>query len=182
MDQENITFSKNQGKSYTMTDQHILGYNTSFGYEDSYNYYDIDVNKILLLKKRDNEYFIRYNDVNKNEIVPLQLKIENYSFDELDFNSISDTADVIGESNDKEFFIKCREIWNKIIELMDIDNPNDFVIIDDYGDEFIVLDTEKNTSAIRDKHRNDLVFVIASIINTSLQASLVQYCTNKYPY
>ena len=34
MDQENITFSKNQGKSYTMTDLHILGYNMSFGYED----------------------------------------------------------------------------------------------------------------------------------------------------
>ena len=158
-----------------MTDLHILGYNTSFGYEDSYNYYDIDVNKILLLKKRDNEYFIRYNDVNKNEIVPLQLKIENYSFDELDFNSISYTADVIGESNDKEFFIKCREIWNKIIELMDIDNPNDFVIIDGYGDEFIVLDTEKNTSAIRDKHRNDLVFVFTPVINNSLNALLFQY-------
>ena len=101
MDQENITFSKNQGKSYTMTDQHILGYNTSFGYEDSYNYYDIDVNKILLLKKRDNEYFIRYNDANKNEIVPLQSKIENYSFDELDFNSISDATDVIVENKYK---------------------------------------------------------------------------------
>ena len=101
MDQENITFSKNQGKSYTMADQHILGYNTSFGYEDSYNYYDIDVNKILLLKKRDNEYFIRYNDANKNEIVPLQSKIENYSFDELDFNSINDATDVIVENKYK---------------------------------------------------------------------------------
>ena len=48
---ENITFSKNNGKSYTMNDLHILGYNTSFGYEDSYNYYHIGVNKILLLKK-----------------------------------------------------------------------------------------------------------------------------------
>ena len=163
-------------KSYAMTDLHILGYNTSFGYEDSYNY-DIDVNKLLLLKKRDREYFVRYNDVSKNKIEPLQLKINNFSFDELDFNNY--TADVIIESNDKEFFIKCREIWNKIIELMDIDNPNDFVIIDDYGDEFIVLDIEKNTSAIRDKHRNDLVFVIAGVINNSLQASLVQYCTNK---
>ena len=65
---------------------------------------------------------------------------------------------------------------------MDINNPNDFVMIDDYGDEFIVQDIEKNKSAIRDKHRNDFVFVIASVINTSLQASLVQYCTNKYPY
>ena len=38
MDQENITFSKYQNKSYTMTDLHVLGYNASFGYEDSYNY------------------------------------------------------------------------------------------------------------------------------------------------
>ena len=70
MDQENMTFSKNQGKSYTMTDVHILHYNTSFGYKDSYNYYDIDDDKILLLKKSDDEYFVRYNDVNKNKIVP----------------------------------------------------------------------------------------------------------------
>ena len=70
MDQENMTFSKNQGKSYTMTDVNILRYNTSFGYKDSYNYYDIDVDKILLLKKSDDEYFVRYNDVNKNKIVP----------------------------------------------------------------------------------------------------------------
>ena len=64
---------------------------------------------------------------------------------------------------------------------MDINNPNDFVIIDGY-DEFIVLDIEKNTSTIRDKYRNDLVFVIASVINSSIQALLVQYCTNKYLY
>ena len=117
MDQENITFSKNRGKSYTMTDLHLLGYNTSFGYEDSYNCYDIDVSKILLLKKSDREYFVRYNNVNK--IVPLQLKIDNYSFDELDFSNY--TSDVIIESNDKEFFIKCREIQNEISKLMNID-------------------------------------------------------------
>ena len=68
-----------------MTDLHILNYNISFGYEDSYNYYDIDVDKILLLKKGDNEYFVRYNDVNKKKILPLQLKINNFSFGELDF-------------------------------------------------------------------------------------------------
>ena len=124
---------------------------------------------------------MRYNDVNENKIVPLQLKISNYSLEELDFNRY--TADVILERNEKEFFIKYREIWNKIIELMDIDNPKNFVIIDDYGDEFTVLDIEKNRSAIRDKYRNDLAFVIVvSVINSSLQASLVQYCTNKYPY
>ena len=117
--------------------------------------------------------------MNQNKIVPLQFKIENYYFDKLDFNYY--TASVIVESNGKEVFIKCREIWNKISELLDID-PNDFVIIYDYGDEFIVLDIGKNTSAIRDKHRNDLVFVIAGVINDVPQASLVQYYTNKYPY
>ena len=158
-----------------MTDLHILGYNTSFGYDDSYNYYDIDIDKILLLKKMDTEYFIRYDDKNKNKIAPLQLKIENYSLGELDFNFYISVVTI--EINDKELFIKCREIQDKIAELMGIHN-NDFVVIDDY-DQFIVLDIEKNTSAIRDKYRNDLVFVIAGVINNSLQASLVQYCTNK---
>ena len=44
---------------------------------DSYNYYDNDVDKILLFKKSDNEYIIRYDDVNKMMIVTLQLKIKN---------------------------------------------------------------------------------------------------------
>ena len=57
MNRENIMFCKESGiKSYSFTDLHILGYNTSFGYEDSYNYYNIDVDKILLFRKRDNEY------------------------------------------------------------------------------------------------------------------------------
>ena len=184
MDQENITFSKNQDKSYAMTNLHILGYNISFGYEDSDNYHDIDVDKILLLKKSDNEYFVRYNDVNKNKIVPLQLKINNFSFGKLDifaYDNADVTADVDIGSNDKKCFIKCREIWNKIIELMDIDNASNFVEHyfdengDDAEDEFIMLNIEKNTSAIRDKYRNYLVLVFKCVINNSLQASLVQY-------
>ena len=71
-------FSKNQDKSYTMTNLYI-NHNIFFGYKDSYNHYDIDVDKILLFLKGDNEYIIRYNDVNKKEIVSLQLKIENFS-------------------------------------------------------------------------------------------------------
>ena len=89
MDQMDISLSLKieVNNTYTMTDLHILGYNTSFGYKDSYNYYDIDVDKILLFKKSD-EYFVRYNDVNKNKIVPLQIKINNYSFGEIDFKFI----------------------------------------------------------------------------------------------
>ena len=76
------------------------------------------------LKKSDNEYFVRYNDVNKNKIVPLQLKINNFSFGKLDifaYDNADVTADVDIGSNDKKCFIKCREIWNKNIELMDVD-------------------------------------------------------------
>ena len=77
MDQENIMFFKIDDKSYTMVDLY-LNNNIFFGYKDSYNYYDIDVDKILLFKKSDNEYIIRYNDANKMMIVPLQLKIKNF--------------------------------------------------------------------------------------------------------
>ena len=75
MDQEKIIFFKNQGESYNIADLY-LNNNVFFGYKDSYNYYDFDVDKILLLKKSNNEYIIRYNEVNKMTIVPLQLKIK----------------------------------------------------------------------------------------------------------
>ena len=49
----------NDDKSYAMVDLHINS-NTYFDYEDSYNYYDIDAKKILLIKNSYNEYFIFY--------------------------------------------------------------------------------------------------------------------------
>ena len=45
MDQENIMFFKNDDKSYTKVDLHLN--KRFFGYKDYYNYYDIDVDKIL---------------------------------------------------------------------------------------------------------------------------------------
>ena len=77
MDQENIMFYLNQDKSYTMTDLY-LNHNIFFGQKDSYNYYDTEVNEILLLKKKDMEYFVRYNDVNKKKIVPLIFLLVSY--------------------------------------------------------------------------------------------------------
>ena len=38
-----------------------------------------------------------------------------------------------------------------------------------------MLDVRKNTSAVRDKYRNDLVFVFHSVLNEFPQTSLVQY-------
>ena len=125
MDQENIMFFKNQDKSYAMTDLY-LNHNIFFGYKDSYNYYDIDVNKILLFVKSDNEYIIRYNDVSKMEIVLLQLKIKNFYFGELHLFTNNITLMPL-HSDDKELFRKCRETWNKITELIGINNAKDFV-------------------------------------------------------
>ena len=173
MDPENIMFYKIQDKSYTITDLY-LNHNISFGYEDSYNYYDIDVDKILLLKKSRNEYFVRYNDINKKKIAPLQLKTDNFYLCELHMSTSGITLVPI-ESDDEECFIKCREIQGQIDEQMDTHNPNGFVEIDDYADQFIMLVIEKGTSTIRDKNRNNLVFVFTCVINNLLQASLVQY-------
>ena len=75
MDQKNIMFFENDDQSYTIIDLYL---NSRFlEYKLSYNYYDTDVDKILLFKKSDNEYIIRYNDVNKMKIVPIRLKINN---------------------------------------------------------------------------------------------------------
>ena len=175
MDRENIMFFKNQDKSYTMTDLY-LNHNIFLGYKDSYNYYDIDVNKILLFAKSNSEYIIRYNDANKKKIVLLQLKINQFYFGELHMYP-SNITEVPIYSDDEELFRKCREIWNKINELIGINDPIDFVeaTLDNDADEFIMLEVEKNTSAVRDKYRNDLVFVLYSIFNDFPQSSLVQY-------
>ena len=154
MDQENIMFFKNQDKSYTMTDLY-LNHNIFFGYKDSYNYYDIDVDKILFVIS-DNEYIIRYNDVNKKKTVPLQSKINNFYFGELHMFTNNITLMPI-HSDDKEFFRKCREIWNKITELIGINNAQDFVETTlNEGDKFLMVDVHKNTSFVRVNYRNKL--------------------------
>ena len=80
-------------------------------------------------------------------------------------------------SDDKELFRKCREIWNKITELIGINNTQDFVktTLDDDGDEFIVVDVYKNTSFARGNYRNKLVRVLNSVIDDYLQTSLVHH-------
>ena len=68
MDQENFMCFENNDKSYTMVDLYT---NKRFSeYKDFNNYYDIDADKVLLFKKSNNEYIIRYHDVIKMEIIP----------------------------------------------------------------------------------------------------------------
>ena len=175
MDQENIMFFENDDKSYTMVDLYL---NDRFlGYKYSCNYYDIDVDKILLSKKSDNEYINRYNDVNKMMIVPLQLKISN-SYNEINIFENNNRVMLI-YNNDKEFFRKCIEIWDKIIELMSINNHIYFLKADDDDELFIMADVHKNTSfVIEDNYRyghNKVVIVLHSVINDCIKTSLVQH-------
>ena len=124
---ENLMIFENDDKSCTVIDLY-LNHNIFFGYKDSYDSYDIDVDKRLLFKKSDNEYIIRYNDVNKMTIAPLKLKIKNL-YNEL-YRFADNNRVIFIYNDDKEFFRKFREIWNKITELIGTNDPRDFVETD----------------------------------------------------
>ena len=176
MAEENIMFFENDDKSYTMLDQYIN--NRYLKYIYSYNYYDIGVDKILLFKKSDNEYIFRYNNVNKMMIVPLQLKIKNF-YNELNTFANNNNRVMFIYNDDKEFFRKCIEIWDKIIELIGINNHIYFLKADEDDELFIMADVHKNTSfVIEDNYRyghNKVVIVLHSVINDCIKTSLVQH-------
>ena len=85
------------------------------------------------------------------------------------------------KSDDKELFRKIREIWNKIIELIGINNAKDFVknTIDDDADDFVMVDVHKNTSFVEGNYRDKLAIVLHSVINYYLKTSLIQVKTHK---
>ena len=172
MAQENIRFYEYGDGLYNMVDLYLFG-DKFFECEDSYNYYDFDVDKILLYEKNDDKYVIRYNDVNKMIIAPLQLKINNFCDEIHKFKN--NIALMSIQRSDKEFFRKIREIWNKIIELIGINNTKDFVKYTiDGADEFTMVDVHKNKSFVEGNYRDELVIVLHSVIDKYLKASLVQ--------
>ena len=58
-------------------------------------------------------------------------------------------------NNDKESCRKCIEIWDKIIELVSINNHIYFLKADDDDELFIMADVHKNTSfVIEDNYRH----------------------------
>ena len=67
-------------------------------------------------------------------------------------------------NNDKESCRKCIEIWDKIIELVSINNHIYFLKADDDDELFIMADVHKNTSfVIEDNYRhghNKVVIVL----------------------
>ena len=101
-------------------------------------------------------------------IVPLQLKI-NIFFCKL--HALKNNITIMSiKSDNKELFRKIREIWNKIIELIGINNAERFVknTIDDNAHEFIMVDVHKDTSFVEDNYRNKLVIVLHSVIDDYL--------------
>ena len=94
-------FFKNDDEWYTKVNLY-LDNNRYFGYQESYNYYDIDVDNILLFKKGYNEYIVRYNDVNKMTFAPLRLKIKKFY---VKLNELKNNITIMSiESDDKELF------------------------------------------------------------------------------
>ena len=69
-------------------------------------------------------------------IVPLQLKINNF-YNEINTLENNDRIMFI-YNNDKEFFRKCIEIWDKIIESIGINNTIYFLKADDNDKLFIM--------------------------------------------
>ena len=111
------------------------------------------------------------------KVSPLQLKIKNF-FDEIEAFTNNDRVMYI-ENDNKELFKKCREIWNKIIELVGINNAPDFVRTDSDDDEFIIADVHENTSFIESNYGNKLVIVLHSVFNNYPKTSLIEVKTNK---
>ena len=85
------------------------------------------------------------------------------------------------QSFDEEFFKKIREIWNKITELIGINNAPDFVktTLDD-DSEFIMVDVLENTSIAEGNYRSELTIVLHSVIDNHLKAALVQIRIPKF--
>ena len=80
-------------------------------------------------------------------------------------------------NDDKEFFRKCMEIRDKIIELIGINNLSYFLKADEDDVLVIMTDVHKNTSfVVEDNYRyghNKVVIVLHSIINDCIK-TLVQ--------
>ena len=86
------------------------------------------------------------------------------------------------KNSDEGIFEKMREIWNKIIELINIDDISNFVkntLVDNI--EYIEADILKNTNFVKSNCLKDkIIMVLDSAINDILITSLLEI--RKYEY
>ena len=107
------------------------------------------------------------------DIIPLQVKINNFYYEIHDYNNGNEIIYI--ENSDKRFFETIREIWNKIAELININNAPNFVKYTLDDEEFIEADVLKNTSFIKSNcHKDKLIIVLHSVVNNILNASLLE--------
>ena len=104
------------------------------------------------------------------DIVPLQLNIKNEIYN----HKIGDVIFI--KTSDEGFFEKMRKIWNKIIELINIDDISNFVkntLVDNI--EYIEADILKNTNFVKSNCLKDkIIIVLDSVMNDILIASLLE--------
>ena len=131
--------------------------------------------KYYYLKKSDCKNFIRYNDVYNINVIPLQLRIENF-YSRIHTYANNNRVMYI-YSDDKELFKKCRQIWNRITKLIDRNNTLHFIKTAFDDGDVIMADVHENTSFDEGNPRDikELVIVLDSIIYDYSRKSLVQY-------
>ena len=80
------------------------------------------------------------------------------------------------ENSNKEFVEKMREIWNKVIELININNAPNFVKDTlDNNSEFNDADVLQNTNFTKSNwYKDQLIIVLHSVVNNNLKASLLE--------
>ena len=134
----------------------------------------------ITIQKRDNKYFIRYYHSNKMDIVPLKLKIKIFYYEIQDYNNGNNTIYI--ENSDKGFFETMREIWNKIIKLININNAPNFIenTLDD-NSEYTEADVLENMRFVkRNCSKEEIIIILHSVVNNNLKRSLLQVI--KYEY
>ena len=162
---------------YFIVDQYQK--DTCFYAEDAYYHFDIDVDRILLHKKSNNEYFIRYKHSNKMDIMPLQLNIKNF-YCEIKKHNSSDKIIYI-ENCDEGFFQKMNEIWNEIVELIGINYAPDFVKYTLDDKKYIMADVLENTNFVKSNcHKDEIIIVLHSVVSSIIKASLLEVIENEY--
>ena len=106
-------------------------------------------------------------------IVPLQLKINNFYYKIHNFNNSNETIYI--EYSDKGFFETMREIWNKVIELININNAPNFIKYTLGDEEYIEAVALKNTTFVKSNcYKDKLIIVLHSVVNNILNASLLE--------
>ena len=160
-----------RNESYFIVDQYQK--DTCFCDKDAYYHYDIDYDRILLHKKSDNKYFIRYRHSNEIDILPLQLKIKNFYYEIHDHNKGSRI--IYTENSDNGFFQTIREIWNKITKLIGINNAPDVVQNNLFNEEYIRANILRNANFVKSNcYKNEIIIVLPPVVNNNLKASLLE--------